>query len=79
MSQIKITWKRSAIGYHRQQREVIRALGLKRLHHSVIHEDSPTIMGMVHKVIHMLHVEEVESPQAEDKKPPRKASRKTSK
>jgi hypothetical protein len=30
------------------------------LNHTVIHSNSPTIRGMVHKVIHMLEVEEVE-------------------
>ena len=39
-------------------RRTIRALGLRRLQHSVEREDSPTIRGMVHKVRHMLAVEE---------------------
>lgn len=60
MSYLKITWKRSLIGYDQRQRRVIEALGLKRLQQSVVHHDSPTIRGMVNKVSHMLQVEEVE-------------------
>ena len=36
-------------------------MGLRRLHHSVIHGDTPTIRGMVNKVSHLLKVEQVES------------------
>ena len=61
MTQLKITWKRSFIGKPESQRKIIRSLGLRRLHHSVIHSDSPTIRGMVEKVIHLLAVEQVEA------------------
>ncbi|MBM3925309.1 MAG: 50S ribosomal protein L30 [SAR202 cluster bacterium] len=67
MSNLKITWKRSLIGYSQRQRRVIEALGLKRLQHSVVHHDSPTIRGMISKVSHMLEIEEV-------KDSPRKAA-----
>jgi large subunit ribosomal protein L30 len=60
MAKIRIQWVRSQIGYAQDQRKTIKALGLKRLHQSVEHEDSPTIRGMVHKVRHMLEVEAVE-------------------
>ncbi len=65
MAQIKITWIKSCIGRPQGQRRVIEALGLKRLHHTVTHGDTPTIRGMVNKVSHLLAVEEV----AEEKKP----------
>ena len=61
MAQLKITWKKSCIGRPESQRRIIRSLGLRRLHHSVIHSDSPTIRGMVSKVIHLIEVDEVES------------------
>ena len=61
MAQLKITWKKSCIGRPESQRRIIRSLGLRRLHHSVIHSDSPTIRGMVSKVIHLIEVEEVDS------------------
>ncbi|MEX2599142.1 MAG: 50S ribosomal protein L30 [Dehalococcoidia bacterium] len=60
MAKIRISWVRSEIGYERDQRRTIRALGLKRLHHSVEREDTPTLRGMVHKVRHLVLVEPVE-------------------
>ena len=59
MAQLKITWKKSCIGYPENQRKIIRSLGLRRLHHSVVHGDTPSIRGMVNKVIHLVNVEEV--------------------
>ena len=59
MSELKITWKRSCIGRPKNQREVIRSLGLRRLQDTVVHQNSPTIRGMVKKVEHLLRVEEV--------------------
>lgn len=59
MGELKITWTKSCIGRPKNQREVIRALGLHRLQHTVVHQDSPTIRGMVKKVEHLLRVEEV--------------------
>ena len=58
MSKLKITWKRSIIGYTRNQRRIVRSLGLHRLHETVIHEDTPTIRGMVNKIPHLVEVEE---------------------
>ena len=60
MAQLKITWEKSNIGRPRSQRKIIQSLGLRRLHHSVVHQDSPTIRGMINKVIHMVSVEEVQ-------------------
>ncbi len=57
MAEIKITWTRSAIGKPQSQRRIIKSLGLHRLHHTVVHQDSPTIRGMVHKVSHLVKVE----------------------
>ena len=60
MSRLRITWTKSAIGYAERQKATIRALGLKRIRHSVEHDDTPTIRGMAHKVRHLVTVEEVE-------------------
>ena len=60
MARVAITWKRSAIGYARNQRRIIESLGLRRLHHTVEHDDTPSIMGMVQKVRHLVVVEPVE-------------------
>ena len=59
MAQLKITWTKSYIGKPQDQRKVVRALGLRRLHHTVTHGDTPTIRGMVNKVSHLLTVEEI--------------------
>ncbi len=59
--QLRITWVKSTIGRKQEQRGTIRALGLRRLHQSVIHEDTPVIRGMIFKVKHLVQVEEVEA------------------
>jgi large subunit ribosomal protein L30 len=56
MSKIKITLKRSVIGKPEKQRRIVRALGLRKLHQTVVHKDEPTIRGMIHKIPHMLEV-----------------------
>ena len=53
---LKVTWKKSAIGYPKDQGRVIRALGLRKLNQEVEREDSPSIRGMVHKVRHLVQV-----------------------
>lgn len=59
MAQLKITWTKSYIGKPQNQRRVVHALGLRRLHHSVTVGDTPTIRGMVNKIPHLVTVEEV--------------------
>lgn len=59
MAQLKITWKKSYIGKPQNQRRVVHALGLRRLHQSVTVGDTPTIRGMVNKVSHLVTVEEI--------------------
>ena len=61
MSKLRVTYKKSAIGYASDQRRTIEALGLRRLHHVVEHEDSPSVRGMLHKVRHLVQVEEVDT------------------
>ncbi|RMD86806.1 MAG: 50S ribosomal protein L30 [Calditrichaeota bacterium] len=55
---LKITQIRSTIGRHYRQKRTIEALGLKRLHHTVIHNDTPQIRGMIKKVSHLIKVED---------------------
>ncbi|MBE0479744.1 MAG: 50S ribosomal protein L30 [Dehalococcoidia bacterium] len=59
MSKIRIIWKKSAIGYNRDQRNTLRALGLRRLNHSAVHADTLTIRGMINKVRHLVSVQAV--------------------
>jgi large subunit ribosomal protein L30 len=50
--------ERSGIGYSIRQKRTLRALGLRRLHQTVEHVDSPVLRGMVAKVSHLVKVEE---------------------
>lgn len=59
MARLKITYVRSIIGQKPDQQRTVRALGLRKLHQSVQLEDSPQLRGMVHKVRHLVKVEEV--------------------
>lgn len=59
MAKIKVTQVRSTIGRHFKQQRVIEALGLGRINKSVIHEDTPSIRGMITKANHLVKVEEV--------------------
>ena len=59
MSKLRITWVKSAIGHPVPQKRTIEALGLRRLHQVVVIEDNPSVRGMVQKVNHLVHVEEV--------------------
>ncbi len=58
-AKLKITYRKSAIGYEQSQKETVRSLGFKRLNQSVVHEDSPVVRGMIHKVKHLVTVEPV--------------------
>ena len=55
---LKITQIRSAIGRKKDQKGTIKALGIRKLHQTVVHDDSPQIRGMIGKVSHLVHVEE---------------------
>jgi large subunit ribosomal protein L30 len=57
---LKITQIRSLIGQKPSHKKTIEALGLKRIRHTVIKNDTPQIRGMIKKVVHMVEVEEVE-------------------
>ncbi len=58
MSTLTVTWKRSQIGRAPDQRATLRGLGLRRLNQTVVLEDTPSIRGMVKKVMHLLEVQE---------------------
>jgi large subunit ribosomal protein L30 len=55
---LRVTYKKSAIGYSRRQKETIRSLGFKRLGQTVEVPDNPAIRGMVLHVRHLVTVEE---------------------
>lgn len=55
---LKITLVKSPIGFDKRQGEVVRGLGLRRIRHTVERKDTPAIRGMIHKVRHLVRVEE---------------------
>ena len=57
--QIQITLKRSLIGRPEKQRIIVKTLGLRKLHQTVVHPDNPAIRGMVNKISHLVEVKEV--------------------
>ncbi len=59
MSKLKVTLVRSAIGRPQDQRQTLVGLGLKKLSKTVELEDTPSVRGMVKKVIHLVDVEEI--------------------
>ena len=60
MAKLNVKWKKSTIGQSATQRATIESLGLRKLNQEVIHEDSPTIRGMLLKVRHLVEVEEIQ-------------------
>lgn len=59
MSQVRVTQIKSVIGSRENHKRTVRALGLKRIRDSRVHEDTPQVRGMIQKVIHLVRVEEV--------------------
>ncbi|MEF2248212.1 MULTISPECIES: 50S ribosomal protein L30 [unclassified Paenibacillus] len=60
MAKLQITLVRSLIGRNEKQRATVESLGLRKLHQSVVKNDSPAIRGMINHVSHMVKVEEVQ-------------------
>jgi len=56
VKKIKIRQVRSAIGTRREHREVLRSLGLRRIRHEVVRDDTPAVRGMVAKVQYLLEI-----------------------
>ena len=56
MAKIKITQIKSRINAPKVQKLTLDALGLHKMHHSVINEDTPDILGMVKRVHHLVEV-----------------------
>lgn len=57
MAKIQVKQVKSAIGRTKTQKRTLEALGLKKLHQVVEHEDSPAILGMVQAVSHLVEVQ----------------------
>ncbi len=59
MAKLKVTYKKSSIGYSQDQKDTVKALGLRKLNSVATHNDTPAIRGMLFKVRHLVEVEEV--------------------
>ncbi len=58
---LRITQVRSGIGRKKVQKRTLEALGLRRMHHTVIQPDRPEIRGMISRISHLVEVEEVKA------------------
>ena len=58
MKKVTVTLRKSLIGRSEKLRRVVRALGLRKINHSVTHDDTPSIRGMIHKTSHLVEVSE---------------------
>ncbi|ACT04269.1 MULTISPECIES: 50S ribosomal protein L30 [Paenibacillus] len=59
MAKLQITLVRSVIGRNEKQRATVESFGLKKIHQSVVLNDSPAVRGMINAVSHLIKVEEV--------------------
>lgn len=59
MAKLKVTQVKSGIDRPKRQKATLEALGLRKMHQSVVHEDTPQIRGMITKVDHLVQVEEI--------------------
>lgn len=58
MGKVKITQVKSLIDRSKRQKDTMKALGLRKINQSVIHEATPQILGMINKVNHLVKVED---------------------
>ena len=57
--QVRVTLRKSPIGYNKKIREVLRGLGLRKMNSTTVRTDCPSIRGVIFKVKHLVEVEEV--------------------
>lgn len=60
MSKVKITQIKSSIGYKKSDKATLEALGIRRMHMSVVKDLNPSIKGMINSVSHLVKTEKVE-------------------
>jgi len=59
MAKIKITQIKSKIGQPERQKRILASLGIRKMHQTVEHENTPEILGMVEKLKHLVKVENI--------------------
>ena len=60
MADLRITQVKSKIGFPEDQRATLASLGLRKIRQEVVRPDNPAVRGMIHKVRHLVKVEEAE-------------------
>jgi len=60
MAQLKIKQTRSVIRRSKKQKLTMEALGLRKMHQTVVHNDTPQIRGMINIVHHLVTIEEID-------------------
>ena len=63
---LKITLVKSPIGQKQNQKDTVRALGLRKMNQTVVRPDNPQMRGMVFTVKHLVAVEEIDSASAKE-------------
>ena len=58
-NKLEIKQIKSAIGYNIKTKKTLEALGIKKINHIVIKNDSPSIRGMIDKVQHLIEIKEI--------------------
>ena len=64
---LEIQQHRSAIKRQQSQKLTLEALGIRRLQQKVLHEDTPSIRGMIRKIAHLIEVRDVEGIETKEK------------
>lgn len=59
MTQLKVTQIKGTVGTQKSQKASLRTLGLRKIHQSVVREDTPQVRGLINAVRHLVNVEEV--------------------
>ena len=60
MAKLRVTQVKSGIGYAEDQKKTLKALGLGKMHKSVVHDDSSSMRGMIIKIRHLVEVEAID-------------------
>jgi|LSQX01.3.fsa_nt_gb large subunit ribosomal protein L30 len=63
---LKVTLKKSTIGFNKKQQATAKALGLGKINSSVIQAESPAVLGMIRKIEHLVEVQTLQEPVEEN-------------
>lgn len=55
---IRVQQYKSAIGYNKKQRAILRGLGIRKINHIIERENTPEVMGMINKIPHLVRIVE---------------------